>query len=106
MTEALVILCTFPNREEARQIGTQLVERQHAACVTLLPAVESIYRWKGKLCQESEVLVLMKTTRAAFPRLQRDLAVLHSYETPEIIALPVEAGTEPYLAWLESHTRV
>ena len=105
MTEALVVLCTFPNVEEARQIGTHLVERQYAACVNIISAVESIYRWQGKVCRESEVMVVIKTTRQAFSVLNRELLSMHSYDEPEIIALPVVDGSAGYLAWLGDHTR-
>ena len=105
MTEALVVLCTFPDVEKARQIGTHLVERQHAACINILPGVESIYRWDGKLCRENEVLAVIKTSRSAFPVLSRELSCLHPYEEPEIIALPVVDGSAGYLKWLLDHAR-
>lgn len=105
MTEALVVLCTFPNEGEARQIGTHLVERQYAACVNILSSVKSIYFWEGKVCQEQEVMAMIKTTRQAFPVLGRELAAMHSYDEPEIIALPVADGSAGYLAWLESRSR-
>ena len=105
MTDALIVFCTFPNVREARQIGTHLVERQYAACVNIIPAVESIYRWQGKLCSEAETMVMIKTTRQAFPVLSRELAAMHSYDEPEIIALPVADGSAGYLAWLSDATR-
>ena len=70
MTEALVVLCSFPDREEARQIGTHLVEKQYAACINILPAMESIYRWEGELCYDEEFLLVMKTSRDAFHGLR------------------------------------
>jgi len=105
MTEALVVLCTFPSSEKARQIGTHLVERQYAACINILPAVESIYQWEGKLCQEQEVMAVIKTTRQAFPAMSRELSALHPYDEPEIIALPVVDGSAGYLAWLTDQAR-
>lgn len=105
MTEALVVLCTFPSAEKARQIGTQLVEKQYAACINILPDVESIYQWQGKLCQENEVLAVIKTSRRAFPVLSRELLSLHPYEEPEIVALPVVDGSAGYLTWLLDHSR-
>lgn len=105
MTDALIVLCTFPNDQEARQIGTHLIERQYAACVNILPAVESIYRWQGKVCVESEIMMVIKTTRQAFPILSRELAVMHSFDEPEIIALPVADGSAGYLAWLSDSAR-
>ncbi len=105
MTEALVVLCAFPNEEKARQIGTHLVERQYAACINILPGVESIYRWEGKLCRENEVMVVIKTTRQIFPVMSRELAALHPYDEPEIIAMPVVDGSAGYLNWLSDQTR-
>ena len=105
MTEAMVVLCTFPNAEKARQIGTHLVDRQYEACINILPAVESIYQWEGKLCCENEVLVVIKTSRCAFPVMSCELSSLHPYEEPEIIALPVVDGSASYLSWLLDHAR-
>ena len=105
MTEALVVLCSFPNREKARQVGTHLVERQYAACINILPAMESIYRWEGKLCQEEEFMLVIKTSRNAFLGLSRELSSLHPCDEPEIIALPVVDGSAGYLSWLVDQTR-
>lgn len=95
-----VVLCTFPDRDQARQIGTVLVERQLAACVNLIPKIESIYRWEGRICREEEVLGLIKVAEAGFEALKDAILELHPYETPEVIALPVEAGNEAYLSWV------
>jgi periplasmic divalent cation tolerance protein len=99
MSDVLVILCTFPLAEQARHIGTALVERQLAACVNLVPAVESIYRWQGNVETASEVLAIFKTTRAAYPAFQQALTELHPYDVPEIIALAPDQVAGPYLAW-------
>ncbi|WP_367874925.1 divalent-cation tolerance protein CutA [Luteolibacter sp. Populi] len=99
MENAVVILCTFPDIEQARQIGAALVERQVAACVNLLPGVESIYRWEGKVEQAGEILAFIKTTRYA--ELEAAIHELHPYEVPEILALSVINGSPEYLAWLE-----
>jgi len=99
-----IVLCTFPGLAEARQIGTSLVEKQLAACVNLIPAVESIYRWQGNIETDTEVLAVFKTSAAALPRLRAALAELHPYEVPEIVALePVEVA-ESYKAWLMGET--
>ncbi len=100
MSEVLVVLCTFPDPEQARQIGTVLVERQLAACVNLLPAVESIYRWQGKVETGAETLAIIKTTVGVYRKLETVLAELHPYEVPEIIALAPQEIFEPYRAWL------
>lgn len=99
MANAMVVLCTFPDIEQARQIGAALVERQVAACVNLLPGVESIYRWEGKIERAGEVLAIIKTTR--YPELELAIRELHSYEVPEVLALPVAAGSVDYLKWVE-----
>jgi len=105
MSDVLVILCTFPDPGQARQIGTVLVEAQLAACVNLLPAVESIYRWQGKLETAAETLAIFKTTAAAFPEFEKMLTELHPYDVPEIIALEPEKISETYRAWVCAEVR-
>lgn len=104
MNDGLIVLCTFPEIAKARQIGTALVQRQLAACVNLVPAVESIYRWQGKLESATEVLAIFKTRRAIFPEFEIALTTLHPYEVPEIIALDPHHISDPYHAWLLSQT--
>jgi len=99
MENAVVVLCTFPDLDQARQIGAALVERQVAACVNLLPGVESIYRWEGKVERAGEVLAVIKTTRYA--DLEAAIRELHPYEVPEILALPVTAGLPAFLNWMK-----
>ncbi len=94
--ELLVVLCTFPDMEKARQIATQLVELRLAACVNLLPGAHSIYRWEGKIETADEVVGLIKTTPELYPTLEENLKQLHPYEVPEIIALPVEHAQKLY----------
>lgn len=100
MGDVLLILCTFPNPEQARQIGTALVERQLAACVNLLPAVESIYRWQGKVETATETLAIFKTTAAAYPDFEKSLTEMHPYGVPEIVAISPEMIAGSYLAWV------
>lgn len=100
MSDIRVILCTFPQLDAARQIGTLLVERRYAACVNLIPAVESIYRWQGQVESDSEVLAIIKTTAAGLPGLERELTTLHPYEVPEIIAIDPAHVATPYAKWL------
>ena len=100
MNDVLLILCTFPSAAQARQIGTLLVERQLAACVNLIPGIESIYRWQGKVETASEVLAIFKTTAAAFPAFEKALTELHPYDVPEIIAVQPAAVAETYTAWV------
>ena len=100
MNDVLLIFCTFPSAAQARQIGTLLVERQLAACVNLIPGIESIYRWQGKVETASEVLAIFKTTAAAFPAFEKALTELHPYDVPEIIAVQPAAVAETYTAWV------
>lgn len=100
MNEVRIVFCTFPEVTAARQIGTVLVEKQLAACVNLIPAVESIYRWQGQVETATEVLAVFKTSAAAFPAFERALAELHPYQVPEIVALEPAAMAPAYQAWL------
>jgi periplasmic divalent cation tolerance protein len=95
-----IVLCTFPDTASARQIGTVLVEKQLAACVNLVPGVESIYRWQGRLETAAEVLAVFKTAAATLPEFERELAALHPYDLPEIVALEPAAVAETYASWL------
>jgi periplasmic divalent cation tolerance protein len=99
MDSLRMVWCTFPDIRTARQIGTLLVEKQLAACVNLLPAVESIYRWKGQVESATEVLALFKTTEDAYPAMAEALAAAHPYEVPEIIAWSPSAVAGSYLDW-------
>ena len=101
--DAIVVLITAPNREEAIRLADMLVGAHLAACVQLLPEMESVYRWEGKIERQPEILLLIKTTRARFDELEREVRALHSYDTPEIVALPIVAGSEPYLRWLRDN---
>ena len=100
----LVVLCTFPDKDTAQRIGRMLVEEGLAACVNVLPGVQSIYRWEGKMESAEEVLTLVKTTKGTYPRLETRLKELHPYDVPEIIALPVERGEAAYARWVGEMT--
>ena len=103
MADVMIVLCTFPDIEQARQIGAALVERQVAACVNLLPGVESIYRWEGEVERAGEVMGIIKTTR--YEDLEAAIRELHPYEVPEIVSLTVGAGSADYLKWVEDSCR-
>jgi periplasmic divalent cation tolerance protein len=96
----LLVLVTFPDLEIARQVGTALVESQLAACVNLLPAIESIYRWQGQTEQASETLAIFKTTPHALAEFEAQLNALHPYEVPEIIAIKPEHVATNYARWV------
>ena len=100
MNDVRLVLCTFPDGGQARQIGTALVERQLAACVNLVPAVESIYRRKDKVESATEVLAIFKTTAVLWPDFEQALVELHPYDVPEIIEVSPTAVFEPYAQWL------
>lgn len=100
MTDAVIILCTCGKEEEALAIGNALIEARLAACVNLLPPIQSIYRWQGDVETAQEILLLIKTTQERFPGVRNRITELHSYDTPEIIAIPVVDGSDNYLAWL------
>ena len=100
MTDALIVFCTCASREVALPMAHAIVSEGAAACVNVVPAIESVYRWEGKIESAQEVLLLIKTTRPQFAALRELIVKLHNYDTPEIIAAPVVAGFAPYLAWL------
>jgi periplasmic divalent cation tolerance protein len=98
--DVLIVLCTCPDAPVAERIATALVGERLAACINVLPGVTSVYRWEGEVQRDSEVLLLIKTTRARFPVLTERVHALHPYELPEIIALPVAGGLPDYLDWV------
>src|SRR5262245_28281101 len=102
-SDPIVVLITAPNREEAIRLADMLVGAHLAACVQILPEMESVYRWEGKIERQPEILLIAKTTRARCDELERDVRALHSYDTPEIVALPIVTGSEPYLRWLREN---
>jgi len=101
----VVVFVTVPNQDIAASMAKVLVEEKLVACVNILPGVRSIYAWQGKLCDEAELLCVLKTRRTLFPTLRERVVAMHPYEVPEVIALPITAGHEPYLAWLQDETR-
>ena len=100
---AIVVLMTAGSQEEASRLAEMLVGAHLAACVQIMPQMESIYRWKGEVHRAPEFLLLAKTTAACFDELEREVRSLHTYVTPEIIALPVAHVSVPYFEWLASN---
>ena len=105
MTDKIVVLSTCDTEEEAKRVAHHLVEQRLAACVNILPGARSMYRWKGKTEEAAEWLLLIKSSRDLFPALRAELQKVHSYEIPEVIALPIVDGSEPYLSWLDSELK-
>lgn len=101
MNQMVLLACsTFPEMETARRIAQQLITENLAACANLVPAVESIYCWQGKVENAAEVLGLFKTTVNCYPAFQERLKELHPYEVPEILCLRIEGGLQDYLDWV------
>jgi periplasmic divalent cation tolerance protein len=97
---ALLVLCTCPGESVALELARTLVREHLAACVNRVPGVTSVYEWQGRLCEDAEQLLMIKTTPACYPALEMRLKTLHPYEIPEIIAIPVVTGSRAYLDWL------
>lgn len=97
---ALLALVTCPDADVAAKIAKTLVEERLAACGNLVPGLRSIYTWEGKLCDEAEVLLLVKTTDEAYAQMQARVVELHPYDVPEVIAVKIEAGLPAYLGWV------
>jgi periplasmic divalent cation tolerance protein len=100
VTDKVLILVTASSRRECRKIARHLVELRLAACVNISQAIQSIYRWEGKLVDEREFLLLIKSTRELFPEVRKAILKIHSYAMPEIICLPIVDGSQAYLRWV------
>ena len=103
-TSVLAAFSTFPSPDKAAEVARTLVTEGLAACVNILGPVRSIYRWKGEVSDDQETLAIIKTTRDRFDAMKDRLVALHPYEVAEVIAVPIEAGHAPYLAWVQSET--
>lgn len=102
MSEMLVILCTCPDEATASKLAGSLVEERLAACVNILPAIRSIYFWQGKICDDAEVMIVIKSLESRYQELESWLLEHHPYDTPEIVALPVTDVSGDYLGWVRS----
>ncbi|HXN97678.1 MAG TPA: divalent-cation tolerance protein CutA [Candidatus Acidoferrales bacterium] len=106
MIAKIVVLVTCGSTKEARKIARALVEQRLAACANILASpVHSVYRWKGKVESAKEFLLIIKTTQSRFAKLQAEVKRLHSYDVPEIIALPISRGTANYLTWISDSVK-
>jgi len=105
MTDKVVVLITAASRRECKKIATHLVEEKLAACVNITEGIESVYRWEGKITQDKEFLMMVKTARELFPEIKHAVAKIHSYHTPEIICLPIIDGSRNYLQWVSDSVK-
>lgn len=101
MTDKIVVLCSCDSEKEAMLLARRLVDQHLAACVNILKGARSIYRWKDKIEEASECMLTIKSRRDLFPALKAEVEKIHTYETPELIAIPIVDGAESYLAWLD-----
>lgn len=106
MSHEIIVLVTTPNSDEANRIANALVSKQLAACVNIVPAIESIYRWEGRVTSDSEALMIIKTTDDRYVDVESRVKELHSYSTPEIVAIPIVRGSQEYLDWLRKSTAI
>jgi len=104
-SDFVVVFVTTPSAEVAATLAKTLVTEKLVACVNILPGLRSIYAWQDKVCDEEEVLCVLKTRRTLFAAVREHVSALHPYQVPEIIALPLVDGSAPYLAWLRDETR-
>lgn len=99
-TACQLVLTTCPHRRAAQRLARTLVEERLAACVNIVPIVQSVYRWRGRIESAPEFLLVIKSLKRVYARLEKRLRALHPYELPEVIAVPITSGSRPYLAWL------
>jgi periplasmic divalent cation tolerance protein len=104
VTDCIVCLVTVASRDEGERLAATVVTEQLAACVNVLGPMRSIFRWEGEVRHDDEFLLIIKTRAELFARLAARVQALHSYQTPEVVALPLTAGTEAYLDWLRAAT--
>ena len=105
MTDKVVIFVTAASSGEGKKIARHLVETRLAACVNILQPMESVYRWEGKIAEEREFLLIIKSTGELFPEIKAEISKIHSYHTPEIICLPVIEGSRNYLQWVSDSVK-
>jgi periplasmic divalent cation tolerance protein len=105
MTDKIIVFSTCESEDQASTLARRLVEERLAACVNILPKIRSVYRWKDKIEDSTEYLLVIKSRRDLFPALRTEIEKNHSYEVPEVLAVPIVDGSESYLGWLASELR-
>lgn len=103
--EYIVIYCTVPNKKEGKEIARVLIENELAACVNIIDKVESIFSWNGELTEEKEAMLIIKTKKEHFKNINHTIQKMHSYNVPEVIAIPIIEADETYLKWIAHETR-
>lgn len=96
----IIIFVTVPDQKEGRRISKEILTSRLAACVNIIPGIQSMYQWKGKIVQEKEAMLVLKTTRSRYRKLEQKIKQLHSYEVPEVIAIPIIYGSPQYIEWV------
>jgi periplasmic divalent cation tolerance protein len=102
----IIVFCTVPTHEIGMKIANDLVSGKYAACVNIIAGLTSIYRWKGDICNDSELLLIIKSRKSLFDEISSRIKALHPYEVPEIIYYSITGGSEPYLQWLSDSTQI
>ena len=105
-TKVLIVLVTTASQKEAVRIGEKMVNARLAACANVIPGIKSIYRWKGKVIKSGETLLMLKSTELRYQALEKSIKAMHSYETPEIVALEIGAGLDQYMNWVRGETHI
>ena len=105
MTDKVVVLTTAASRDEGKKLARHLVETRLAACVNISQPIESVYRWQGQIAEEGEFLLIIKSTRELFSEIKAEISKIHSYQTPEIICLPIIDGSPHYLQWISDSVK-
>lgn len=103
--EYLIIFCTVPDEDSAVMISNKLVSEKLAACCNIIRGIRSIYFWEDKVCDDSELLLVIKTKKAVYEKLEERVINLHPYSVPEILAFPIQQGHDNYLKWIDAHVR-
>jgi len=104
MSDYILVFCTINSKEQARKIANVLVKDRLAACVNIVNGVSSVYFWDGKIVEDDEFLMIIKSKSSLFDQLEHKIKEIHPYEVPEIISVEIEKGSEPYLDWIKNNT--
>ena len=105
-TKVLIVLVTTASQKEAVRIGEKMVNDRLAACANVIPGIKSIYRWNGKIVKSGETLLMLKSTESRYQALEKAIKTMHSYETPEIMALEIKTGLDQYMRWVRDETHI